>query len=270
MAANPLARWFRRITSLLTVSFLLLALVASAALGDHANDSCTLLSDANKQQTSVAENSSPSGSRTGVSATIRAIDPNPAVQTVIVRSLYIFKDSTQANFIEYGWKWLINVSASTHVNDTFDFEPKPFAVRVANGTYFLTEGPASNPPPGWASVDPGTNHPFRIEANIDGSHPNTFYFFRDGLDSGNLFHGLMQNGFVVSGSEGNALCDSLFTHHFSMQRETGAGWNTWSNAVKLTSSFGFPDKSKWWYFDKISNGDYRLDHCTSANCSDVN
>lgn len=262
-------RLLERAMTFATVLCLVVALAAPVAFANHDSDSCSLLSNSNKQQTSVAENSSPSGSRTGVSATIRAIDPNPAVSTVIVRSLYIFKDSTLTNYIEYGWKWLVDESASSHPNDNVDGEPKPFAVRVVNGGYFLSEG-AGSTDPGWASVDPGTNHPFRIEVNVDGSHPNTFYFFRDGLDSGKLYHSQMQNGFVVSGSEANALCESLFTHHWSMERETGAGWNSWSNVVKLTSSFGFADRSKWWYFDKIASDEYRLDHCSSANCSDVN
>jgi hypothetical protein len=215
-------RLVRSLLTALTAACIIIAAGAPAALGGHGNDSCSLLSEANKQQTSVAENAGPSGSRTGVSATIRVIDPNPAVHTVIVRSLYIFKNSTQTDFIEYGWKWLIDPTASTHTNDTFDFEPKPFAVRVSGGTYLLSEGAGSSDP-GWQSVDPGTNHTFRIEANVDGNHPNTFYFFRDGLDSGQFFHAAMQNGFVVSGSEANALCDSLSTNHWALQRETGAG-----------------------------------------------
>ena len=80
----------------------------------------------------------------------------------------------------------------------------------------------------------------------------------------------MQDGFVASGTESDALCDSLFTQYWNMRRETGAGWNTWSNVVKLTTGFGFPDRSKWWYFDKLSNGEYRLEHCGTANCGDVN
>ena len=79
----------------------------------------------------------------------------------------------------------------------------------------------------------------------------------------------MQDGFVLSASESEGLCDSLNTHNWSMQRQTGAGWNGWTNTVKLSST-SYPDHSKWWYFDRIATDEYQLDHCGSANCGDVN
>ena len=250
-----------RLVTSLTVMFLGVAAFAPIALGGHANESCTT-----KQETSVAENSSPSGSRTGVSGTIRVVDPNPAVDAVIVRSIYIVKNSTNADFIEFGWKWLVDASyASPDPDDDVDPRPQPFAVRVVNGTYNLSEG---NHAGIWELMNAGSNHTFRIEANIDGSHPNTFYFYRDGNGPGSFFHAGMQDGFVLSASEAQ-LCNSLSTHHWALRRLTGDGWNGWTNTVKQTGS-PHPDNSKWWYFDRLATDEYQLDHCASANCGDVN
>jgi hypothetical protein len=119
-----------------------------------------------------------------VSATVRATNPSPAVHTVIVRSIYLRRNSAGLDWVEFGWKWLVDSTLSSHPNDTVDPAPTVFAARSSAGTYFLSEGNASG---GWGLLTPGQDYAFRIEANIDGSHPSTFYFFRSGLATGSLF-----------------------------------------------------------------------------------
>jgi len=230
----------------------------------HANDSCAITA----QQIALGEPNTPTG-RIGNRATMLVVDPSPPVTTNIVRSIYIW--STQSNLVEFGWKWKVD-PALLGPGETTDTAPTVFAVKVVNGSYYVSEGAGSSNP-GWGTLPTGVDRRFRIER--DASNSSRFHFYRTNASGTWLYAGFYDNanigtsGKVFAGDEAKALCDSMRAHYYNLDRKTSSGWAPWADDVKASA---FPDASKWWYWAPAAGPgvvDSWILHCGTAYCDDI-
>lgn len=197
------------------------------------------------------------------------VDPSPPVTTNIVRSIYIW--STSSNLVEFGWKWKVD-PALLGPGETTDSAPTVFAVKVVNGSYYVSEG-GNQQNPGWGTLPTGVDRGFRIERDV--SNTSRFHFYRTDGSGKWLYAGLYDNanigtsGRVLAGDEAKALFDTMRAHYYGLDRKTSSGWSTWTDDGKAS---GFPDASKWWYRAPVQGPGIRdswILHCSNANRADI-
>jgi hypothetical protein len=238
------------------------------ARADHGNDSCTNP----PQQGTVAEPNTPAA-KFGVDSWIHVIDPIPNPHVGIVKSIYIWENAPNENFVELGYKWI--TSGALLPNEQYDTLPNVFVVKSVNGSHFLTQKQtAANPQnPGWGYLAEDSDHRFKIVRDTQNEH--RFEFYRDNGFVGFYNQPEMKAGFVLAGTEAEKRCDTMVGHFWSLKKCNQSGitpgycyvWVNWVDAVKLNNS-EYPDLSTFFRFNPDGDTAFFWEHCSAPGCAD--
>ncbi len=231
------------------------------ALANHDNEGdCKSGAGYYTQQTAFMEPNE--FSRAATRGGLLRINADPNVKTAIIRSLYIFNQNG-VDMVEFGWGIAgDNAYAPPGINT--ENQAIAFAARQIGGQYVASEGDSSNP--GTGNVPTGTQT-YRIEKNVPGDAPNTYYFYRDGAYFGRYYNpNLSSGGQPTGGIEGKGPCEDMQAHASNLQRKntTAGSWNDWTGLSRFADF-----STKWWYTDKTANPfEHWVKHCSTAFCAD--
>lgn len=238
-------------------------ILAPAAGANHVNEGdCKGGSDYYQQQSGVRENNG--FERDGVRADItRPSPPTPLPKTAIVRTIYVF-NANGVDHVEFGWHWTGDLDFAPPGIETVD-SPVAFAARRIGSQYVASEGASGNPGHGYV---PAGLRTFRIERNVPGDEPSTYFFYRDGLYFGKFYNpNLAGGGQPTGGAEAKGPCDYMAATFVELDRQlsVGGAWADWNNAYRFGDS-----NTNWWYTDKTDNPPrWWVYHCPAENCPNV-
>lgn len=253
-----------RLLSLVIASFALGFAISTAALAGHGNETgCKPAPSGGNYQQAILFESGGSYGRDGNRAIINRITPSPSVKTAIVRSIYLW-GSSGIDMVEFGWVWAGDIDYVLPGITTED-SPIAFAGRLINGIFVASEGGPSNPGHGFVPL--GDSY-YRIERNVPGDTPSSYYFYRAGSLFGHYFNGNMPSGGrPEGGNEGFGPCEDMDAHFDGLDKQNseGASWTDWPG-VSRCCDFA----TKWWYTQKDdSPPEWWMKHCANQNCPNV-